>query len=116
MSQVISARIPARSTILITANNPAPTPVQPGSSAQYVISAPSTNTADVFVGWGIDAAGAIAAAVVPISGGAAGGYQLAPGQKEVITPVSAQVSQEAPFFTAIAASAQSLYVTPCTGI
>lgn len=107
---------PLGNTVAITAAATAPTGVQAGASStaraafagQYrIINAGSVT---VHLGVGASAAAAAAAAVAAVSGTPAAGIPLVPGAVEIL---SFDVDT---FFSGLAASNTTLYITPGAGL
>jgi hypothetical protein len=107
---------PLGNTVAITAASTAPTGVQAGASSaaraafagQYRII--NAGTVTVFLGVGVSAAAAAAAAVAATSGSPAAGIPLVPGAVEIF---SFDVDT---FFSGLAASNTTLYITPGDGL
>lgn len=115
MSQLIPASISTPTSRIITADVAAPTPIQIINTPQVMLH--NTGTVLAYFGWGTTAALATAGAVIPV-GATAGGYPVAPGQKEVITPIRPEVGAAAQtplFITAIASASCVTFATPCLG-
>jgi len=107
---------PLGNTVAITAASTAPTGVQAGASStakavfagQYRIV--NAGNVTVHLGVGVSAAAAAAAAVAATSGSPAAGIPLVPGAVEIF---SFDVDT---YFSALAASNTTIYITPGDGL
>ena len=107
---------PQGKTVVVAAAGTAPTGVQapvyekfnPQATGQYRFVNAGTNT--VFLGFGPTAAEAAANAVAPVAGTPSNAMAILPGAIEVLrfTPNT--------FFSGLAASATSVYITPGEGL
>ncbi len=107
---------PQGKTVVVAAAGTAPTGVQapvyekfnPQATGQYRFINPSQNT--VFLGTGPSAALAQAAAVAPVAGTPSDAIVLVPGAVEVLR------FNKDTFFSGLASSATTVYITPGEGL
>ena len=108
------AFLPLGGTIVVAAAGIAPAGVQalatqnPGQSGQYRVVNAGTNTA--FLGVGATAAAAATNAVAPTAGNPSPSIPLLPGAVEILS------FGEGAFFSGLASSATTLYITPGQGL